>query len=163
MRVGELDLADQAHGSQLQRIVHGAVHLREVSSSLQAGGVESIVGGATTTMSDPHPYPKADYGRNINSPDVLIIGAGISGTCGYIFYILLFSFFPFSLSTPLNLLFCGDRAKPQLPEKTCNALCTLTPNCPSCRTLHRHRSHQTQSWLQLRHRGEGQPSRWNVE
>ncbi len=32
-------------------------------------------------MSDPNPYPKADYGRNINSPDVLIIGAGISGMC----------------------------------------------------------------------------------
>ena len=32
-------------------------------------------------MSDPNPYPKADYGRNINSPDVLIIGAGISGEC----------------------------------------------------------------------------------
>lgn len=31
-------------------------------------------------MTDPNPYPKADYGRNINSPDVLIIGAGISGT-----------------------------------------------------------------------------------
>ena len=30
-------------------------------------------------MTDPNPQPKADYGRNINSPDVLIIGAGISG------------------------------------------------------------------------------------
>ena len=30
-------------------------------------------------MADPNPFPKADYGRNINSPDVLIIGAGISG------------------------------------------------------------------------------------
>ncbi|KAI4129002.1 MAG: hypothetical protein LQ338_002469 [Usnochroma carphineum] len=32
-------------------------------------------------MTDPNPYPKVDYGRNINSPDVLIIGAGISGIC----------------------------------------------------------------------------------
>ena len=31
-------------------------------------------------MTDPNAYPKADYGRNVNSPDVLIIGAGISGT-----------------------------------------------------------------------------------
>lgn len=30
-------------------------------------------------MTDPNPVPKADYGRNVNSPDVLIIGAGISG------------------------------------------------------------------------------------
>ena len=30
-------------------------------------------------MTDPNPYPKADYGRNTNSPEVLIIGAGISG------------------------------------------------------------------------------------
>ncbi|CAF9929277.1 MAG: hypothetical protein ALECFALPRED_004289 [Alectoria fallacina] len=32
-------------------------------------------------MTDPNPYPKAVYGRNANSPDVLIIGAGISGLC----------------------------------------------------------------------------------
>ncbi|KAL6720643.1 hypothetical protein ACLMJK_002568 [Lecanora helva] len=32
-------------------------------------------------MADPNPHPKADYGRNVNSPDVLIIGAGISGLC----------------------------------------------------------------------------------
>jgi len=30
-------------------------------------------------MTDPNPFPKADYGRNVNAPDVLIIGAGISG------------------------------------------------------------------------------------
>ncbi|KAL9604618.1 MAG: hypothetical protein Q9219_000338 [cf. Caloplaca sp. 3 TL-2023] len=30
-------------------------------------------------MTDPNPYPKVDYGCNVNSPDVLIIGAGISG------------------------------------------------------------------------------------
>ena len=30
-------------------------------------------------MTDPHPFPKADYGQNVNSPDVVIIGAGISG------------------------------------------------------------------------------------
>lgn len=30
-------------------------------------------------MADPNPYPKVDYGHNISSPDVLIIGAGISG------------------------------------------------------------------------------------
>ena len=30
-------------------------------------------------MSDPNLHPKADYGRNTNRPDVLIIGAGISG------------------------------------------------------------------------------------
>ena len=31
-------------------------------------------------MSDPNPYPKADFGRNANNADVLIIGAGIAGT-----------------------------------------------------------------------------------
>ncbi|KAL8840746.1 MAG: hypothetical protein Q9170_001184 [Blastenia crenularia] len=30
-------------------------------------------------MADPNPYPKVDYGHNVNSPEVLIIGAGISG------------------------------------------------------------------------------------
>ena len=30
-------------------------------------------------MTDPNAYPKCDYGRNVNSPDVVIIGAGISG------------------------------------------------------------------------------------
>lgn len=30
-------------------------------------------------MTDPNAYPKSDYGRNVNSPDVVIIGAGISG------------------------------------------------------------------------------------
>ena len=30
-------------------------------------------------MTDPKPYPKIDYGRNVNAPDVLIIGAGIAG------------------------------------------------------------------------------------
>jgi len=30
-------------------------------------------------MTDPSPYPTADYGRNTNRADVLIIGAGISG------------------------------------------------------------------------------------
>ncbi|KAL9004644.1 MAG: hypothetical protein Q9188_002535 [Gyalolechia gomerana] len=29
-------------------------------------------------MADPNPYPKVDYGHNVSSPDVLIIGAGIS-------------------------------------------------------------------------------------
>ena len=30
-------------------------------------------------MTDPHPIPKLDYGKNTNSPDVLIVGAGIAG------------------------------------------------------------------------------------
>lgn len=30
-------------------------------------------------MVDPNPWPKVDYGRNTNTADVLIIGAGISG------------------------------------------------------------------------------------
>ena len=30
-------------------------------------------------MTDPNPYPEAVFGRNANSTDVLIIGAGISG------------------------------------------------------------------------------------
>jgi len=34
-------------------------------------------------MTDPNPWPKVDYGRNTNTADVLIIGAGYSGK--YIF------------------------------------------------------------------------------
>jgi heterodisulfide reductase subunit A-like polyferredoxin len=30
-------------------------------------------------MADPNPYPTAEYGRNTNRADVLIIGAGLSG------------------------------------------------------------------------------------
>jgi hypothetical protein len=31
-------------------------------------------------MTDPNPWPKVDYGRNTNNADVLIVGAGLSGT-----------------------------------------------------------------------------------
>ena len=34
-------------------------------------------------MADPNPYPKVDYGQNTNSPDVLIVGAGIAGLSFY--------------------------------------------------------------------------------
>ena len=30
-------------------------------------------------MADNKPYPKVDFGRNINAPNVLIVGAGIAG------------------------------------------------------------------------------------
>ncbi len=60
-------------------------------------------------MSHPNPYPKADYGRNINFPAVLIIGAAIFW---YVRLILLSTLYIYTL--------------PAQVYPVHNALCTLT-------------------------------------
>ncbi len=87
-------------------------------------------------MTDPNPYPKVDYGRNINSPDVLIIGAGISGIN--------------AKSEP--------RCDCSLPVRA--EMCMLMR---MDRVMHRHRHDQERPRSEFRYCREGHPSWRDVE